>query len=194
MVSTNGFVLFGCMNCKAFFSGFLFVYLISCNNPAAKGKNESTFDNAVAYNDYIIERQSTVIDQILLVSEAMAISADSAASLLKEGVTVTDIAIADVKEMRPFKGDTVFRNSALENFDFYRRLFTTDYKSIIDINKKVGAASANDLLKIDSIQTALVEKESELDKRLHNAQADFAQKNRISLTDKELQKKVGSLQ
>ena len=194
LVCSRGFVLFRCMNWKIFFSAFLSVCLIACNTPSNKEKKGTFFDNAVAYNDYIIQRQTSVIDHILLVSEAMAVSADSVDQLLKEGVAITDIAIADVKEMGPFKGDTVFRNSALANFDFYRTLFTTDYKSIVEINKKGEAATGDDFQRIDSIQTAIMDKESELDKRLHNAQADFAQKNRMSLPENELQKKVDTAQ
>jgi 23S rRNA maturation mini-RNase III len=45
---------------------------------------------------------------------------------------------------------------------------------------------------LQSIQAALEDEEAELDKRLSNAQADFAKKNKMPLLENEVQQKVDS--
>jgi 23S rRNA maturation mini-RNase III len=96
--------------------------------------------------------------------------------------------------MAPFQGDTTFRNRALNNFHFYRRLFTSDYRKIIAINRKGEAATKADIEAIQSIQEKLEAEEAELDKLLSNAQSDFAKRNKMPLLENDVQKKIGSVQ
>lgn len=173
-------VLFSC--------GVLFIF--SCNSSSSKENNEETFKSAVEYNDYIINYQSKIINHILAVGGMMEKNLDSAEAMLLEGVLITDSALADVKAMPALNGDTLFRNKAVANFKFYRKLFTTDYRKIISINKKDEGATSKDFEMLQSIQMALKKEEAKLDKGLSNAQADFAKKNKMPLLDNEVQKKL----
>jgi len=166
--------------------------LFSCNSPESKGPDGTTFKDAVAYNDFIIKHQGKIINHILSVSALIGEDLDSAEALLGKGVLITDSALAQVKAMGDFKGDTIFRNRAVANFQFYRKLFTSDYRKIVSINKKGEAATEADVEMLQSIQSNLEEEEAELDKRLSNAQSDFAKKNKMPLLDNDVQKKIDS--
>ncbi|HVG11630.1 MAG TPA: hypothetical protein VM843_01445 [Flavisolibacter sp.] len=172
----------------------LLTSLSSCTNSSSKGNKPGHFDDAVSYNDYIIQRQGKIINHILAVASQVGTDLDSAEALLGKGVLITDSALAQVGAMAPYQGDTTFRNRALGNFHFYRRLFTSDYRKIIAINRKGETATEADIEAIQSIQENLEAEEAELDKLLSNAQSDFAKRNKMPLLENDVQKKIDSVQ
>jgi hypothetical protein len=180
------------MNYKQTIIHFFILALFSCNEPEYKPGAGVVLENAVEYNDYIIKRQAKIINHILAVAAVLDTNLDSAEAMLGKGVLVTDSALADIENLNDFNGDSLFKNRAISNFKFYRKLFTSDYPKIISINRKGEAATDTDHQMLQSIQAALEDEEAELDKRLSNAQADFAKKNKMPLLENEVQQKVDS--
>lgn len=166
----------------------------ACSNSSSKGTASPAFEDAVTYNDFIIQRQGKIINHILAVSNLVGTNLDSAETMLSQGVAITDSALTQVEAMGAFNGDSTFRNRALQNFRFYRRLFTTDYNTIIRINRKGADATEADIDSILEIQQRLESEEAELDKALSNAQTDFAKRNKMPLLENEVQKKIDSIQ
>lgn len=171
---------------------FLLIVLVAvitaCNKPA-KGPNGVTYKSAVQYNDYIVSRQSTLIKNVLKFGEVAQSSLDSAGMLLDGFIRDTEKMISEIKGMPAWKGDTSLRNAAIKSFTFYKRVFEKDYRRIIEIRKDENA-DAEAMTEINDIVDKISKEEEKFDKDFHNAQRDFATKNKMKLVENELQKKI----
>jgi hypothetical protein len=155
---------------------------IACNpSPNATGRNGILFKTPAAYNDYIITRQQEVARLIDQFAAASAVSTDSAQAVLQKSSRITGEYLTDLSAMSDFKGDTAFRNAAVNSFTFYKRIFDNEYKTLLAIDAKGNKASGADVQQAQGITQSLTAEEAELDKRFANAQRDFAQKNKLSL-------------
>jgi hypothetical protein len=162
--------------------------IIACNKPA-KGPNGVAYKSAVQYNDYIVSRQSSLIKNVLKFGKVAESSLDSAGLLLDGFISDTEKMISELKGMPAWKGDTSLRNAAVKSFTFYKSVFEKDYRRIIEIrkdeNRDVKAQSEiNDIIK------KISKEEEKFDKDFHNAQRDFATKNKMKLVQNELQKTI----
>lgn len=178
------FVYFGTTMRQSLLSLFaiLLIAAASCNTgPDSTGRNGAIFKTAAEYNDYIISRQLEVVGFIDQFAAASAVSADSAQAVLQKNSRITGEYLADLSAMSDFRGDTAFRNAAINTFTFYKRIFDKEYKTLLDINAKGENASEEDVQRAQQITQALSAEEAELDKRFANAQRDFAKKNRLRL-------------
>src|ERR1044072_6764441 len=63
----------------------LAILVVSCNKPV-KGKNGVTYKTAVEYNDYIVNRQSTLIKDVIAFGGAAQTNLDSAEHMLTDFV------------------------------------------------------------------------------------------------------------
>lgn len=162
--------------------------LIACNKPV-KGPNGVTYKTAVAYNDYIVGRQSTLIKNVLKFGEAAQVNLDSAEALLNKYVPETEKMISELKGMPAWKGDTALRNAAVKSFTFYKRVFDQDYRRILEIRKNENATD-EDIVEMNDIVDKISKEEEKFDKTFRNAQKDFAQKNKMKLIENDLQKKI----
>src|ERR1700741_3668557 len=95
---------------------------IACNQPV-KGKNGVTYKSAVQYNDYIVGRQSKLMQHVLDFSKAAANNLDSAEKMLTEFTNETAQTVEDIKGMPAYKGDTSLRDAAVRSFSFYKNVF-----------------------------------------------------------------------
>ena len=155
---------------------------LSCNTaPDSTGRNGAIFKTAADYNDYIISRQMDIVSIIDQFAAASAVSTDSAQAVLQKNSRIAGEYLADLSAMSDFKGDTAFRNAAVNSFTFYKRIFDREYKTLLALNAKGANASKEDLQTIQQITKAVTAEEGELDKRFANAQRDFAQKNKLQL-------------
>lgn len=166
---------------------FLLVF-IACNKPV-KGPNGITYKSAAAYNNYIVGRQSTLINKVLKFGEAAKVNLDSAEALLEKFIPETEIVITELKGMPSWKGDSAFRNAAVQSFTFYKRVFEEDYRRILAIRKNENAGE-DELNELNVIIDKISKEEEKFDKSFRNAQKDFAQKNNMKLQKNELQKKI----
>lgn len=154
----------------------------SCNTaPDSTGRNGAIFKTPADYNDYIISRQMEVVKLIDQFAAASGVSADSANAVLQKSSQLTGEYLADLSAMSDFKGDTAFRNAAVNSFTFYKRIFDQDYKTLLNINAKSDKASEQEIQLAQSITQALATEEAGLDKRFSDAQRSFAQKNKLRL-------------
>ena len=166
------------------------VGFIACNSPE-KGENGVTYKTPVEYNDYIIGKQTILLEKIMKFADVAKVDLDSANNLLdKYAVEAADM-IKDIKGMPGFRKDTAFRNAAVNSFTFYKKAFTSYYKDIIRIRKE-AADDADDQL--DKVLAKLTEEEERVDKAFHNAQQNFATKNKMKLMENKMQKDIDNME
>ena len=163
---------------------------IACKQ-SVKGSNGVVYKTAVEYNDYIISRQSTLIKNVMDFVQVSQTDLDSADKMLDKNVAVISIMINDLNGMPAYKGDTTLRNTGINLFQFYKRVFGNDYKKLIELRKN-GEDSAS-IAEINEIVQKVTKEEESYDKNFHNAQRDFAQKNNMKLTDNEMQKNIDKM-
>lgn len=162
--------------------------IISCNQPV-KGRNGVTYKSAVQYNDYIVSRQSKLMQNVLNFSKAAEINLDSAEKMLVKYSIETATTVEEIKGMPAYKGDTSLRNAAARSFNFYKDVFQNDYTGIITIRKKGDEMTSEDIEKMKNIADKITREEEGFDKSFHNAQKNFADKNNMKLMENEMQKK-----
>jgi hypothetical protein len=174
------------------FLSVLFVTLVfgisACNKPL-KGKNGVTYKSAVQYNDYIVSRQTKLMQNILNFSKAAEIDLDSAEKMLARYVTETAANVEEIKGMPAYKGDSSLRDAAVRSFGFYKKVFGDDYSRIIQIRKKGEDITSEDITEMSDIVEKITKEEEGYDKAFHNAQKNFADKNKMKLMENEMQKK-----
>ena len=166
----------------------LVLSIIACNQPV-KGRNGVTYKSAVQYNDYIVGRQSKLMQHVLDFAKAAAISLDSAETMLAEYTRETASTIEDIKGMPAYKGDTSLRDAAVRSFSFYKNVFQNDYTRIIQIRKKGDEMTIEEMGEMQRIVDNITREEKGFDESFHNAQDKFAKKNNMKLSENEMQKK-----
>ena len=175
---------------KQILLSFLIIAMfISCNEPV-RGRNGEFYRSASQYNDYIVKRQSTVMKNVMDFVSVSESNLDSAERLLDKYVVQIDDIMAEIKGMPPYKGDSALRDAAVATFAFYRSIFGNEYKELIAIRRTGGAYTEEGVAKMNNIVDQISREEEKFDKAFHNAQQDFAEKNRMKLTDNEMQQQI----
>ena len=90
--------------------------------------------------------------------------------------------------MPDWKGNTAFRDRALDLFALYKEFLSKDYRDMLEA-KKDGQITPEEQTKIAKIQSSIAENEAKLDAALKKAQQDFAESNHMSLANKPVQEK-----
>jgi len=165
---------------------------VSCNQPV-KGRNGVIFKSASQYNDFIVGRQTAVMKNVMDFVRVSETNLDSAETMLDEYVVGLEKIIEEINGLPPYKGDSVLRDAAAATFVFYKRIFSNEYKELIDIRKKGGAFTEEGVTAMNQIVDRITQEEDRYDKAFHNAQRDFAAKNNMKLTDNEMQKQMDKL-
>jgi hypothetical protein len=171
---------------------FIFYIIIiaglnGCGKPYNQ-KEGKKFASASAYNNYIIERQKWVANYITTFYEILNDDVDSASAMLAKGLTRIDELTHEIKEMPSYKGDTAFRQAAINSFGFYRRLFEIEYPAIVNLHSKKEGIGFVEQQEEAKILNRIIKDEDKFDKQLHNKQRDFAETNHMLLTTKEKEK------
>jgi hypothetical protein len=162
-----------------------------------KGKNGVTYKSAVEYNDYIVNRQTSLIRNILDFSRTADVNLDSAEVKLRSFIKTADEIIKEVSGMPAYKGDTSLRDAAIRSFSFYKKVFEEDYAEYLRLRKKgeqlplsetdaINETSAE----INRIIQKVTREEENYDKAFHNAQQHYAEKNNMKLTENRIQKEI----
>ncbi|MEQ1675670.1 MAG: hypothetical protein ABL876_03140 [Chitinophagaceae bacterium] len=165
----------------------LLTALASCNKPV-KGRNGVTYKNAVQYNDYIVGRQAILMKKVLEFGRAADVNLDSAEQMLDKFSDETDEMIVDLKGMPPFKKDSALRDAAVRTFTFYKKVFSTDYKELLQVRNKPGIDVATAEQEVNAITVRLSKEEEGYINGLHKAQRAFADKNHMKLTENKMDK------
>jgi len=179
------------INNSLFIIGFAF-FIIACNQ-SAKGRNGIIYKNAVQYNDYIIGRQSTLIKNVLDFIQVSQTDLDSANKMLDKNINDIKDMLNDIKGMPAYKGDSSLRDAAINLFEFYKNVFGSEYKRILDIRINGEDATTEGVTEMNNIVNKITKEEEGYDKAFHNAQQDFAEKNHIKLGENEMQKKIDKM-
>src|SRR6202007_317274 len=104
---------------------------------------------------------------------------DSADRMLDQMVIRIDTMLIDLRGMPPYRGDSAFRDAAINSFGFYKRAFGDDYKQLISIQKNKSDTGAEANAEMQRIVDHISREEEKLDKTFHNAQQSFAEKNHM---------------
>ena len=165
----------------------------ACDKPV-KGRNGVIYKTAVQYNDYIVGRQSTLMQNVHDFGKVAETNLDSATKMLNKFAARTATMIEEIKGMPSYKGDSALRDAAVSSFNFYKNVFENDYMQIITIRKKGIDITPEDAAEANRIIQKITQDEQDFDKRFHNAQKDFAEKNNMKLTENKIQQKIDKLQ
>jgi predicted ribosome quality control (RQC) complex YloA/Tae2 family protein len=174
-----------------FLSAILFFSFAACKQTPVKGANGVTYKSPVEYNDYIVNRQTDLMKKVLSFGKIADISLDSAEAMLKKSVRDTEKMIGEIKGMPPYKGDSALRDAAAKSFAFYKRVFEKDYIDILNIRRKGEEnITEEDVTEANRIVATISKEEEVLDKVFHNAQQDYAEKNKMKLLNNKAQKDI----
>lgn len=175
------------MKSRAF--ALLLSSLIACQ-PGEKGKNGVVYQSAVQYNNYIVERQNKIIQQIMQFVRVSDTNLDSASALLDLVLNDVSLFREDISGMPAYKKDTAMRNSAVALFSFYADIFKNDYKQIIALRQRGELMTEEDLQQINEIVHNISQREQQYDKQFQQAQKNFAKKNNMTLSENKMQKQL----
>lgn len=164
---------------------FLF---IACKNESPKGANGVVYKTPVQYNDYIVSRQTRIMQNIMKFAEVAQTDLDSADHLLDKYVVETGKMITEIKGMPPYKGDSSLREAATGIFGFYREIFDKDYRDILHLRSEQDGTSTDIETRINDIVKKIEEEEKGYDDRFQKAQQNFARKNNMKLAENKMQK------
>ena len=105
-----------------------------------------------------------------------------------------DKMIEEIKGMPPYKGDSALRDAAVSSFSFYKRVFGKDYMDILEIKKKGPEnITEEDMQQANAIVEKISKEEEGYDKRFHEAQQRYADKNNMKLADNKMQKEIDKI-
>ncbi len=162
--------------------------IFACKQPV-KGKNGVSYHSAVEYNDYIVERHTNLMKNVLEFRNVEESKLDSAEAYLRHYAHETGTMITEILGMPAYKGDSAFRDAAVRSFAFYKKVFENDYADVMRIRKKGKSnITPEDVTEANSILDNIREEEEDLDEAFRKAQENYAEKNHMQLTDNRIQK------
>ncbi len=176
---------------RYFLLSAVLVFGITACKQNVKGENGVIYKSAIEYNDYIANRQTNLVKKVIELTKLMGVNLDSAEVKLNKAVSEAEEMIVEIKGMPPYKGDSALRDAAIRSFSFYKNVFENDYLNVINIYKKGEEnLTQEDVTEVNRIVAKISQEEEALDKSFHNAQKDYAEKNKIKLIENKMQKEV----
>ena len=169
----------------------LVLFFTACNRPV-KGKNGVVYSNAVAYNDYIVNRQTEVMKLIFRVNDEMKTDMNTADQTLTSAVALINKDITEIEGMPEWKGNTSLRENALGLFRFYKVAFGDYYRRIIAIQKDNDITKAEEA-ELKQLVAKIDESEGPLDTKFQKAQQEFSSQNKMRIEKNELQDKIDDM-
>ena len=154
------------------------VFVISCKTQTRKGANGVTYNTAQEYNDYIVGRQTKLVERVMDFVKVSQTDLDAAEVLLDTCVKEAHQMANEIKGMSPFKNDSTLRDAAVSIFGFYEKIFDKDYRDLIHLKKEQDGTSMEIENRIREIVTKVTEEEKGFDNRFRTAQQAFASKNK----------------
>lgn len=177
---------------KLFFAVLLMAGFTACKHPVT-GKNGVTYDTPASYNDYIVNRQSTLMEYVMDFSRTAKIDIDSANNLLKDASRATARIIDEVKGMPVYNGDSTLRDEAVQSFTFYKKVFDDYYVQVLEFRRKGADATQEDVDKIQGVIKTISDEGEGYDHDLKQAQERFAKKNNMRLSVTSTQKQMDKM-
>lgn len=168
----------------------LLVFLLQACKEPLKAKDGTIFRTPADYNEYIISRQTKVIRNVMDLFKRMETSPDTALSLLDKYSKVTDTAISDIQGMPPFRTDSAFRDAAIQSFIFYKSLFNNYYRKALLQRTDENTGDEAEVRERLNVMEKIRREEEQLDKKLHQAQNEFARKYDMKMRPSDIQKEI----
>lgn len=145
-----------------------------------------TITDPVEYNDYFVNNQNKIGDELLkLIGMFDNLPEDKAIvnAQLNKVIAECDNAIAAVKSIKPIANEFNLRNASMDLFVFYKSTMSNDYPLMIDELYK----PAPDMEKLNAVLLKVQDGEAIVDKKFQEAQQQFATFHNIKLEENELQ-------
>jgi len=152
---------------------------------------QKTFKTAIAYNDYIVEQQTSIGLKILDFNNVVSatVNYDTLMISLKEIDKAIDVSLKNLKNTVAFEKETELKTAALNLFQFYKRIMSNEYKEMVKIISK-GEYSEKDDARMAELLEKVVKDENAFDATFLGAQKKFAEKYGFTLEKSDLQEKT----
>lgn len=161
------------------------VTLVSCG---------PTTDEAIDYNDLIIDEQSAIDDKEVLLINSLA-AEDASAESMKKALADFDAQVASgiekLKGLSKFDDTTVFADAALKLFVLYDGVAKNEYKQVVEIYSKEDYTE-EDLDLADKLLDAIDEKLDGEMKTFQDVQKNFAAKYNFKIEEDKKDKEEGA--
>lgn len=166
------------------------ILFAACKTKTNMGTNGVTYKTPLEYNEYIISRQMQLQKDITEYTAGAQISIEEADKGLDKMIRDASVSLKDIEEMPAYNGDSSFRNAAIVLFTFYKTDFSTDFKDMHQIKRKVegGTGTDEDQQKLEKFSDVVSAKEGPLDARFKEAQTKFAKDNNLTIIENTGQK------
>lgn len=153
------------------------------------------FTEASEYNDYIVELQNKIGYKMLEFNERIGeegATLESVTPYHSALVQTTKDVIADLKKLPAFEGNSSFKNSAVDLFNFYLKTIEVDYKEMMELifSETMDEAA---LERLSQILEQITTDEAVYDENFAREQQAFADKYNFDLIDNELQDEIDDL-
>ena len=158
------------------------LFFTACT-PPVKGKNGVTYKSAIQYNDYIIDKQSVVIDLIDGFNESSDSSIAGISSFIDDAVAKINKIIADVEGMPEWRSSPVLRDKAVTMFKEYKSMFAVSYKRMLAISGD-GEITTQEEKELKDIDVEIERDVTAVEDAFLIAQKEYASKNNMKLEDK----------
>lgn len=167
--------------------GLLLILFGACNSGNSK-------EDAIKYNDKIINEQSKVIKLTLDMVAMMDKDLEKSKKLREDIVKQTEASIKVIEDMEPFDNNGKLRDAGLALFSFYKKVYSTEYKTMFEILDKGANITEEDIAVIQDMQTSVTMEESKVDAAFKEAQQEFAKKYGFEIAPSELQDDIDNIQ
>jgi hypothetical protein len=143
----------------------------------------------VKYNDFIVTQQNNIGTELIkLIGMFQELPEEKQVTMDQLNVVIAncDKAIENTKKLVPIAHEFGLKQSALDLFQFYKDVMSTEYVTMID---ELYEEIPNIEL-LDGILVKVQEKEAVVDQAFQKSQQDFADYHKIRLEENELQEKL----
>lgn len=142
-------------------------------------------DDAVLYNDKVVELQDAVIQNLINLEESFVdyVPAQMDSAHATFNASVLD-ASAKIKEMGPYQKDSTLYLAAVNMFDVFSTLAANDYVQFIDLMKVPDSLYTPELqAQSFDLKDAIDKRRTEAQEALITAQEEFAKEHKFILAE-----------
>jgi len=145
------------------------------------------FENAVDYNDFIVNEQTRIGMAIKGFNTSFEGSNDTVEihAARQAIVRQADSAVDRMKKLAPYKGDTSLKKNAMSLFAFYSKIADKEYKQFVWVYFSKEKTAEQKSKELQDIVNDITEREKIYDSNFLEAQKAFAAKYNIKLTENE---------
>lgn len=178
-------------NLSVLFYLAIIMVFTSCENRRVTGANGISYNNATEYNQYIVGKQTEILRMVFSFIDTVQINPQNALLHLDSQVKKVESIINDIKGMPAYKGNTGFRDAAIESFIFYAGVFKNEYKQMTEllITTMNTDATPEQIALNDKLTEDITRRETVVVNNFLKAQRGFAKENRLKLQESKEQKK-----